>query len=66
MFSCVCLVLFGFSRFSWFSWFLPQSNNMLTGVSMLAADSEVSVGVNVSVDGCLSLCVSDELVTCLR
>ena len=55
-----------FSRFSRFSWFLPQSNNMLTGVSRLAVDSKVSVGVNVSVDGCLSPCVSDELVTCPR
>merc|ERR1712237_17615 len=40
---------------SGFSGFLPQSKDTLIGVRLIG-DSKLPVGVNVLVDGCLSLC----------
>ena len=50
---------------SGFSGFLPHPKNMQSGVRLIG-DSKVPVGVNVSVDGCLSLYVRpcNELTTC--
>ena len=43
--------------YSMYSGFLPHPKNMLSG-DRLIGDSKLPVGVNVSVDGCLSVYVS--------
>ena len=45
---------------SGYSGFLSQSKD--TQVNRLIGDSKLSIGVNVSVNGCLSLCVSPVIV----